>query len=101
VGASEAEKDFSSIEVNPLWKLQRRCVYCDHCLPCPEEIEIGSLMKLLDAAEHRMSKPVASAYKALKMHASNCTRCSICMERCPFDVPVIERMDRAIEVFGQ
>lgn len=101
VVASEEERDFSGIEVNPLWKLRRRCVYCDHCLPCPVEIEIGTLLKLLDAAEHRLNKVVATGYGALKRNASDCTRCSLCIERCPFDVPVIERMERAIEVFGQ
>jgi hypothetical protein len=101
VKTSEEERDFSGIEVNPLWKLRRRCVYCDHCLPCPVDIEIGTLMKLLDAAEHRLNKAVATGYGALTKNASDCTRCSVCIERCPFDVPIIERMERAVKVFGQ
>jgi len=100
VEAGEEERDFSAIDVNALWKLRRRCVYCDHCLPCPAEIEIGSLMRLLDAAEHYPNEKVTVEYRALAKKASDCTQCGVCIERCPFDVPVLDRMERAIQVYG-
>ena len=83
-----------------MWKLRRRCVYCDHCLPCPAGIEIGSLMRLLDVAEHADSGSARSIYRALGSRADDCTGCGVCEERCPFGVPVAERMDRAVKVFG-
>jgi predicted aldo/keto reductase-like oxidoreductase len=93
-------RDFSGIDANALWKLRRRCVYCNHCLPCPAGIEIGGLMRLLDIAEHSSSRSARSAYRALESHADSCTECGVCEERCPFGVPVAERMNRAVEVFG-
>jgi predicted aldo/keto reductase-like oxidoreductase len=98
--AGEEERDFSAIDVNALWKLRRRCVYCNHCLPCPSEIEIGTLMRLLDSAEHALNETVTAEYGTLMKRASDCTQCGFCVERCPFDVPVLDRMERAIQVFG-
>lgn len=100
VDAGQEQRDFSAIDVNSLWKLRRSCVYCNHCLPCPSEIEIGSLMRLLDAAEHNLNEKVTADYRALTKNASDCTYCGICTERCPFDVAVLDRMERAIKVFG-
>ena len=100
-GAGDAERDFSAIDANSLWKLQRRCVYCEHCLPCPAEIRIGALLKLLDVAEAGTAAAVAAAYESLAAHGGDCTACGICEERCPFGVPVAARMARAAEVFGR
>ena len=100
VDAGQEQRDFSAIDVNTLWKLRSSCVYCNHCLPCPSEIEIGSLMRLLDAAEHSLNEKVTAEYMALTKKASDCTYCGICIERCPFDVAVLDRMERAIQVFG-
>ena len=91
--AGPAERDFSAIDANALWKLRRRCVYCDHCLPCPEGIAVGSLLRLLDIAEHADAKGARSAYRALARTADDCTRCGTCEDRCPFGVPVMQRMD--------
>jgi predicted aldo/keto reductase-like oxidoreductase len=39
-------------------------------------------------------------YEALPKKTYNCTRCGVCVQRCPFSVDVPARMDRALEVFG-
>jgi predicted aldo/keto reductase-like oxidoreductase len=98
--ASEEERDFSAIDANALWKLEQRCVYCNHCLPCPETIAIGSMMRLLDTAEHHHDTGSRAAYRALTKKASDCTQCGICVERCPFGVDVPARMEHAVQVFG-
>ena len=99
--AGPEERDFSSIDASEMWKLQQRCVYCNHCLPCPAGIEIGDLNRLLDAAEHSSNGGASAGYEGLEGVASDCTQCGVCEERCPFDVPVMERMDRAVELFGR
>jgi hypothetical protein len=100
VNAGESEKDFSAIDANALWKLERRCVYCNHCLPCPEAINVGGLLRLLDSAEHHPDSRTRADYLALAKNASDCTECGVCVERCPFGVEVPARMRRAVEVFG-
>jgi predicted aldo/keto reductase-like oxidoreductase len=99
--AGDAERDFSAIDANGLWKLQKRCVYCEHCLPCPSGIRIGALLKLLDVAEAGTAAAVSVAYESLAAHGGDCTACGVCEERCPFGVSVAERMERAVAVFGR
>ena len=96
--ASPDEKDFSSIDSNALWKLRCRCVYCNHCLPCPEGINIGNVMKLLDAAEQSTSRRIVEEYRMLEKRASDCISCGDCLQRCPFGVPIIDRMEQAREL---
>ncbi|MBL7125908.1 MAG: aldo/keto reductase [Dehalococcoidales bacterium] len=99
--APDEEKDFSAIHSNPMWKLKGSCMYCNHCLPCPVSIDIGTLTKITDTAGLAMSSDVAAAYEALPVKASACTECGACMERCPFGVDVIASMNRAVEIFGK
>jgi len=98
--ASDEERDYSSIHDNPVWKLRGSCTYCNHCLPCPEEIDIGSVTQLADIASYQADKAVIADYEALPVTAASCTECGICNERCPFGVDVVANMGRAIEVFG-
>lgn len=98
--ATESERDFSSIDTHKLWKLAGRCTYCNHCLPCPEDISIGALMRLLDSAELTESQRTDTEYRRLIRHAQDCTKCEICMDRCPFGVRVTDRMEMAVSTFG-
>jgi predicted aldo/keto reductase-like oxidoreductase len=76
-------------------------MYCNHCLPCPVSIDIGTLTKIVDTAGFAMSGAVKAAYKTLPVKASACTECGSCTEQCPFGVDVIDNMHRAVEVFGE
>lgn len=85
------------------------CVYCNHRLPCPAKINIGETSMLLDWAERKGSgeastvggaDKVRESYDKLEIKASACTSCGACENRCPFDVRIVERMKRAVAVFG-
>lgn len=80
-----------------------QCTYCNHCAPCPVGIDIGKVNKLLDQARGKNPVPeqVKKEYEALEHHASECIGCAQCEERCPFSVPVRERMQEAVKVFGK
>jgi predicted aldo/keto reductase-like oxidoreductase len=99
--ASENEKDYSAINLNTVWKLKGSCMYCNHCLPCPVNIDIGAITRLADTAGFRMNDEVVTGYEMVAVPASACTECAACMERCPFGVDVIANMSRAVKVFGR
>ena len=40
-------------------------------------------------------------YDALPHHASECVQCGACETRCPFEVPIRERMLEAAKIFGK
>lgn len=79
------------------------CTYCGHCSPCPAHINIAKVNQLLDKAQQSKTVPasVKAEYMALEHHAGECVGCGACESRCPFGVPVRERMQEAVKVFGK
>jgi len=101
LNATDEEKDYIAIANNQVWKLRGNCMYCNHCLPCPVGIDIGTSTRLTDIATYGMTNSIISEYKALSLKASSCTSCGVCMEKCPFGVDVVENMARAVTMFGE
>lgn len=99
--AGGAERDYSVVARSPLWGPRGACLYCNHCLPCPAEIDIAAVMRLADAAGQVPTEELGSQYGALRAPASACTDCGLCRERCPFGVDPPAGMRRAASVFGR
>jgi predicted aldo/keto reductase-like oxidoreductase len=101
--ATEEERDYSNIVSQFQGSMKGSCVYCNHCLPCPAEINIADVNKYLDIAlldEKNIPPSALSHYRALEHHGSDCSACGSCEERCPFSVPVIQNMKKAAALFG-
>ena len=101
--ASREEKDFASVIANaPLHAYRGQCTYCGHCKPCPAGLDIGMINKFYDLATMQPEVPatVRSHYEALEHTASACIGCRSCESRCPFGVPIAERMEKAAALFG-
>lgn len=98
---SEEEKDYSAIAMSPKYAMAGKCMYCNHCLPCPSNIDIATVNKFLDIATMSDSVPesVKDHYKLLEKNASDCIKCGACEKNCPFGVNIRERMSKAVEVF--
>ena len=102
--ASEDEKDYASvIAAAPLHAYAGQCTYCGHCKPCPMEIDIAMVNKFYDLAAQQPEIPesVRAHYEALDVTASACIGCRGCEDRCPFGVPVAERMEKTAALFGR
>jgi len=99
--ASDKEKDYADIVKDNDWDLKGSCMYCNHCFPCPSRIHIGETLKILDNAAAGMTDALKEEYERLEVTAEECIECGECMKRCPFGVPVIQRMQEAVEVFGK
>lgn len=105
--ASESEKDYYSVLNNENGSnaggAEGDCTYCNHCLPCPQGIDIAKVNALVDKAEAEggVSDQLQQEYDNLEHHAGECTECGSCETRCPFGVPVRERMKQAEELFGK
>lgn len=100
--AESSDKDFSGVfTLTPKYAARGRCVYCNHCLPCPARIEIAQVNKYLDLASGGTLATVAEHYNALSAHGSDCMACGQCEPNCPFGVDIRARMEKAAEVFGK
>jgi len=102
--ASETEKDHSSVLGSlSMFNADGRCMYCNHCLPCPSKIDIASVNKYLDLVEldKAPADSVKEHYLSLENTAQSCISCKACEKRCPFNVEITERMKRATGIFGK
>ena len=97
--ATNEEKDYRSVIANIHDYLAGQCVLCNHCLPCPQGIDIGWIIWHVDQARGGITNQLAESYAAHRVKASECTECDVCMERCPFEVDVIAKMREAVEIF--
>ena len=98
--AGDAEKDFSAILPSFATFKNGECVYCNHCLPCPALIDIGQTISIYAQACQKLTSELKNAYAALSARAVDCIQCGDCMQRCPFGVDVIQKMEAAADLFG-
>ncbi len=97
--ADEAERDFRSVLDNIHTHLAGTCVYCNHCLPCPQGIDVGNTIMMADWGRAGVTDDLRQWYAGLPAKASACTECGQCSARCPFGVEVIPRMREAVDLF--
>lgn len=101
--ATEEERDYASVLAKaPRHAYSGQCTYCGHCAPCPAGIDIAMVNKLYDLAAMQPEVPatVRAHYQALSTTAADCIACGGCETRCPFGVPVVERMEKAKALLG-
>ena len=89
--ASEDELDYSVIGSFAPPQAGGKCVYCNHCKPCPKGIDIGLVNKYYDLALAG-DKLAVEHYRTLDKDASDCIGCRHCDGRCPFGVAQSARM---------
>ena len=80
-------------------RLAGQCVCCEHCLPCPEGIDVGWVIRYVDVAQGGHVDRLREEYQRFSAKASDCTQCGICLERCPFDVDIMAKLEEAVALF--
>ena len=53
----------------------------------------------MDQIPARGIEQVKEWYAGFPVKASACVECGVCVERCPFDVEIIDKMREAVVVF--
>lgn len=98
--ASAEERDYSAISAYTPEDAIAKCVYCQHCHPCPLGLEIALINKYYDLA--KLGDNLAREhYLTLDKTASDCAQCGHCNDRCPFHVDQMARMREIAEYFGK
>ena len=97
---SEEALDYSIIGSFAPPEAHGKCVYCNHCAPCPAGLDVGTINKFYDLAKagDDMAK---EHYLALEKHASDCISCGHCDSRCPFSVDQSGRMKEIRDFMGK
>lgn len=102
--ATQAERDYAAaLAALPRISWKGHCMYCGHCAPCPQGIDVASVTKFLNLARAQGAVPetVREHYALLPHTAAACAACGACEKRCPFEVPIIDNMRQAKMVFGR
>ena len=97
--ASQQERDYSMIGSFSPADAVGKCVYCNHCKPCPMGIDVGLVNKYYDLARNGDSM-AAEHYRGLEQGAEDCVQCGHCNSRCPFRVDQMARMQEIAAYFG-
>ena len=101
-GATAAERDYASVLAGaPKHAYMGQCTYCGHCAPCTVGINIALSNKFADLAEMAARCPprwrptTGHGRHGRRLHRLRRLRAPL-----PFDVPIIERMEKTEELFG-
>ena len=97
--STREERDYAFIADLHFEEMLGKCVYCNHCLPCPVNIDIVRVNKFLDLAQVG-DELARQHYLALEHKAGECIECGSCEGNCPFQVPVRDKMKEASALFG-
>ena len=97
---TEEDLDYSVIGTFAPASASGKCVYCNHCKPCPAGLDIGLINKYYDLAKAGDDMAVEH-YKTLEKNASDCIQCGHCDSRCPFHVNQSKRMLEIQEYMDQ
>lgn len=99
VPLTAAEKAVLDAEVAELGK--NFCRRCGYCMPCAQGIDIpATFITYLQYSRYGMKTAGAAKYAALPAKASACIECGICETRCPYDLPIRDRLKQIAQEMG-
>jgi predicted aldo/keto reductase-like oxidoreductase len=76
------------------------CRGCGYCLPCPQNIDIPSILRaLLYAERFNLMERARNIYAQQAVKADACVECGVCEERCPYKLPIREMLKSARSIF--
>lgn len=97
--ASAQERSYSDILSSHTADMDGVCIYCGHCQPCVKNIDIAAVNKFYDLAQAG-DELAKDHYMQLSRKAGDCIQCGQCEPRCPFHVPIRQRMRQTKAYFN-
>lgn len=81
------------------------CTQCGYCMPCPHGVDIPNVFRfLIQGSMMNNWKEALRLYDILvpeDKKASNCISCGVCLDKCPQQIQIPEKMKVALEKFGK
>lgn len=69
----------------------RFCRACNYCQPCPQDIKIYEVLWLpVYLKQWTINRVLTRERIEMVRHATNCTECGECEQRCPFDLEIVD-----------
>lgn len=78
------------------------CRRCNYCAPCTVGISIPNVFLFAGYLErYGLADWARERYSTLAVKADACVECGDCETRCPYHLPIREKLKKAAEEFGQ
>ena len=78
------------------------CRRCGYCAPCVMGIDIPTCFTMQGYLEkYGLADWARTRYASFAAKAGACIGCGACEARCPYDLPIRERLKRVKELFGE
>ena len=78
----------------------RFCRRCQYCLPCPQEVQIPSVLNTRSFWKRfPRERFLGSGIKAMVDSARNCIECGECESKCPYQLPIIEMLQENVAFY--
>lgn len=78
------------------------CRRCNYCQPCSAGINIsGAFLFESYLKRYGLAQWARSRYMAMEKKTGGCIECGICEERCPYHLPIHEKLARCWDAFGE
>lgn len=77
------------------------CRRCGYCMPCAAGIDIPQTFIFhLQYSSYGLKDAIPPRYNNMKAKASDCIECGACEKRCPYDLPIRDRMKQIAKDLG-
>lgn len=77
------------------------CRGCGYCMPCSEGIPISIILRHeMYFTRFGMEAWARGRYRMVEVQADNCTDCGECEEKCPYNLPIREKLKAAHELLS-
>jgi predicted aldo/keto reductase-like oxidoreductase len=93
------DKDLERMDKYRLELGRKFCRRCEYCQPCPNGVIITPAMGYPLVAS-RMSLAISVEFLKIPMESiEKCTECGVCIEKCPYELPIPELLKKNYDLF--
>ncbi|HQB63515.1 MAG TPA: aldo/keto reductase [Sedimentibacter sp.] len=97
---TQEEQDIINKEVESLGT--DFCRRCGYCKPCPEGIDIPNVFVFENyVIRYKMPEYGKLKYDTLEVKPDQCVRCRKCEKKCPYNLPIVEKLKHAVKTFKE
>jgi predicted aldo/keto reductase-like oxidoreductase len=96
-----SEADLKAIETIRSDVGERFCHRCEYCMPCPQGVQISSVLMLRPAAKRLSCENVKGWLGAAMETVEKCVECGECEQKCPYNLPISELLKENLALYNQ
>ena len=107
IQACEDEKSLTEEELKKIEDVKKQlgtdfCRRCNYCAPCTVGINIPSVFLFAGYLQrYNLADWAKDRYSTLAVKASECVGCGECEKRCPYHLPIREKLKKCAEDMGE